>query len=75
MEIAPLPFVLGWARKKMTGGNYSLRWGDFWPHSLADQDVVYAYLSPVPMAYYGARYARKWQLVAILSAIHSLFPA
>lgn len=50
MEIAPLPFILGWARKKMTGGNYSLQWGDFWLHSLAGQDVVYAYLSPVPMA-------------------------
>ena len=50
MEIAPLPFALGWARKKATGGNYSLLWGDFWPFSLADQDVVYAYLSPVPMA-------------------------
>lgn len=50
MEIAPLPFVLGWARKRATGGNYSLQWGDFWPHSLAGQDVVYAYLSPVPMA-------------------------
>ena len=50
MEIAPLPFALGWARKKATGGRYSLQWGDFWPHSLAGQDVVYAYLSPVPMA-------------------------
>jgi len=49
MEIAPLPFALGWARKIVTRGNYSLQWGDFWPHSLADQDVVYAYLSPVPM--------------------------
>lgn len=49
MEIAPLPFALGWARKKATGGNYSFQWGDFWPYSLADQDVVYAYLSPVPM--------------------------
>ena len=50
MEIAPLPFVLGWIRKKATRGNYALSWGDFWPHTLADQDVVYAYLSPVPMA-------------------------
>jgi hypothetical protein len=49
MEIAPLPFVLGWFRKKITGGNYSFQWGDFWSRSLADQDVVYAYLSPVPM--------------------------
>jgi hypothetical protein len=50
MEIAPLPFVLGWVRKIATGGNYSFLWGDFWPHNLSDQDVVYAYLSPVPMA-------------------------
>lgn len=50
MEIAPLPFALGWARKIATRGNYSLQWGDFWSYSLADQDVVYAYLSPVPMA-------------------------
>jgi hypothetical protein len=49
MEIAPLPFILGWVRKITTGGDYSLRWGDFWPHSLVDYDVVYAYLSPVPM--------------------------
>jgi hypothetical protein len=49
MEIAPLPFFLGWLRKRATRGNYSLQWGDFWPHTLADQDVVYAYLSPVPM--------------------------
>lgn len=50
MEIAPLPFVLGWIRKIASGGNYSLRWGDFWAFSLAEQDAVYAYLSPVPMA-------------------------
>lgn len=50
MEIAPLPFVLGWVRKNATRGNYSLQWGDFWLLSLADKDVVYAYLSPVPMA-------------------------
>jgi hypothetical protein len=50
MEIAPLPFAIGWARKIATRGNYSLQWSDFWSHSLADQDVVYAYLSPVPMA-------------------------
>ncbi|MBU1689781.1 MAG: class I SAM-dependent methyltransferase [Gammaproteobacteria bacterium] len=50
MEIAPLPFALGWTKKIATRGNYSLLWGDFWQYSLAGQDVVYAYLSPVPMA-------------------------
>lgn len=66
MEIAPLPFVLGWVRKITTGGHYSLRWGDFWPHSLADQDVVYAYLSPVPMA-------RLWRKVCGEMRSGSLF--
>lgn len=50
LEIAPLPFVLGWLRKIAAGGKHSLQWRDFWSYSLADQDVVYAYLSPVPMA-------------------------
>lgn len=50
MEIAPLPFLLGWVRKQIINGNYSLAWGDLWQQNLADQDVVYAYLSPVPMA-------------------------
>jgi hypothetical protein len=26
-----------------------LRWGDFWKTNLAEFDVVYAFLSPVPM--------------------------
>lgn len=50
MEIAPLPFLFGWLGNKLAKGNYSLLWGDFWQHTLVDQDVVYAYLSPVPMA-------------------------
>lgn len=50
MEIAPLPFFLGWVRKKCVKGNYSLVWGDLWQQNLAGQDVVYAYLSPAPMA-------------------------
>ncbi|MDH5586413.1 MAG: hypothetical protein OEZ05_07260, partial [Nitrospirota bacterium] len=28
---------------------YSIQWGDFWKDDLAQYDVVYAYLSPVPM--------------------------
>lgn len=54
MEIAPLPFALAWLRRTLRRGAYRIGWGDFWPHSLASYDVVYAYLSPVPMA-------RLWQ--------------
>lgn len=50
MEIAPLPFALAWLRSMAGKGSYQIKRGDFWPHSLAAYGVVYAYLSPVPMA-------------------------
>ncbi len=50
IEIAPLPFVVGWLRHRLGRGRYQLRLGSFWSHSLAPYDLVYAYLSPVPMA-------------------------
>lgn len=49
MEIAPLPFVLARLRRMLGRGGYQISWGNFWSHKLADYDVVYAYLSPVPM--------------------------
>jgi hypothetical protein len=50
MEIAPLPFALAWLRRMAGRGSYQIKRGDYWEHSLAAYDVVYAYLSPVPMA-------------------------
>ena len=49
IENAPLPFLISWLRYSFA---YNLKssWGNFWTHDLADYDVVYAYLSPVPMA-------------------------
>lgn len=51
VESAPLPFIWSWLRIR-TGGYHQCRvlWGDFWNCNLADFDVVYAYLSPAPMA-------------------------
>lgn len=49
MEIAPMPFALAWLRKIAGRGAYQISWGNFWAHNLAGYDVVYAYLSPVPM--------------------------
>ena len=49
VENAPLTWlasrVLGLGR-----ANLELRWGDLWRAPLADQDIVYAFLSPAPMA-------------------------
>lgn len=50
MEIAPLPFALAWLRRKIGRGEHEISWGDFWAHNFSPYDVVYAYLSPVPMA-------------------------
>ncbi len=49
LELAPLPALL--ARMGARGiANAQLLRGDFWKHSLGNYDVVYAFLSPVPMA-------------------------
>lgn len=50
VEAAPLPFLLSWLRIKARGRrNCSVAWGDLWSDDLANYDVVFAYLSPVPM--------------------------
>ncbi|MDD5299109.1 MAG: class I SAM-dependent methyltransferase [Gallionella sp.] len=50
VESAPLPFLWGWLRVKLGGyRNCSVRWGSLWNCDLAQYDVVFAYLSPVPM--------------------------
>lgn len=50
VESAPLPFLWSWLRVKLGGyRNCQLRWGSLWDCDLARYDVVFAYLSPVPM--------------------------
>lgn len=49
IEHAPLPWL--WARLASLGlPNLRIQYGDFWRHGLAPYDLVYAFLSPVPMA-------------------------
>ena len=51
IESAPGPYLLSWVRWKLGGrGNACFRYGDFWSVDLGDYDVVYAFLSPAPMA-------------------------
>jgi hypothetical protein len=48
IETAPAPYLLSrWLARKCP--NLNLVRGDFWQHSLAGYDVVYAFLSPAPM--------------------------
>lgn len=48
IEAAPLPCWMGKLRTLLQT-NASVAWGDFWQHDLSTYDVVFAYLSPVPM--------------------------
>lgn len=51
VEVAPLPFVLSWLRIRLGGyRNCSVRWQSLWDSDLGNYDVVFAYLSPVPMS-------------------------
>lgn len=48
IEAAPLPCWMGKLRTVLQT-NAAITWGDFWKHDLSTYDVVFAYLSPVPM--------------------------
>ena len=53
VESAPLPFALAWWRAwcgRAGSGSVRVRWGDFWKLDFGRYDVLYAFLSPVPMA-------------------------
>ena len=50
VEAAPLPFLWSWLRIKLRGcHNCSVHRGSLWNCDLSQYDVVFAYLSPVPM--------------------------
>jgi hypothetical protein len=51
IESAPLPFALSWLRATFAGLPHArIMHGDFRNHHLGGYDVVYAFLSPAPMA-------------------------
>lgn len=49
VEIAPLPFLWSWLRLRRQSNCHVWR-GSLWDCDLSQYDVVFAYLSPVPMA-------------------------
>ncbi|MBP9218762.1 MAG: hypothetical protein KBD39_10330 [Sterolibacterium sp.] len=77
IEHAVLPWLWGWLTS-IGMRNLQIRYGDFWRESWASYDVIYAFLSPVPMP-------RLWQqarlqmrptawLVSNTFAIPEVFP-
>jgi hypothetical protein len=50
VEAAPLPFLWSWLRIKFGGyTRCTVHWDSLWNSDLSQYDVVFAYLSPVPM--------------------------
>jgi len=49
IESAPLPFLISKLRSIFCASTCKVFWGDFWEYDFSKYDVVYAYLSPVPM--------------------------
>lgn len=50
VESAPLPWLWSWLRIRLGGYRQcQAHWGSMWDHDLSEYDVVFAYLSPVPM--------------------------
>lgn len=50
LETAPIPFVLSWIMGKASGQrNLDFRFQNIWKQDLGAFDVVYCFLSPVPM--------------------------
>lgn len=65
VENAPLPFMMAWLR--LHGyTNCSMRREDFWQINFSDYDVVYAYLSPVPMARLWEKASREMRTGTLL---------
>jgi len=49
-ETAPALFLMAWLRRRLSGGaNIEIIFSDFWSQNLGEFDVVYCFLSPVPM--------------------------
>jgi SAM-dependent methyltransferase len=65
IEYAPLPWL--WARFACAGiENCRIARGDYWQTSLADFDLVYAFLSPVPMPALWEKACKEMKVGALL---------
>ncbi len=66
IEAAPLNWLIAKLRLKICGAKADIRLGNLWTANLAHYDIVYAYLSPAPMA-------RLWDKALLEMKTGSLF--
>jgi hypothetical protein len=66
IESAPLNWLISKIRLKISGAEADIRLGNLWTVNLGDYDIVYAYLSPAPMA-------RLWDKALLEMKTGSLF--
>ena len=66
VEAAPLNWLIAKLRLMVSGAQADIRLGNLWSANLADYDIVYAYLSPAPMA-------RLWDKALLEMKTGSLF--
>jgi len=59
VEASPLPFAVAWLRALPVRGNCKVHLGSFWNLDLGGFELVYAFLSPAPMAELWAKAARE----------------
>lgn len=59
IEASPLVWLLAWLRTLPVRANCRIRPGSFWSYPLEDCQIVYAFLSPVPMADLWAKACRE----------------
>ena len=66
VEASPLTCLAAWLRTRPVRGNCAVRWGNLWGEHLGAYDVVYAFLSPAPMAELFAKAAREMRPGSLL---------
>ena len=74
VEAALLPCLLGKFQATISTSDKTIRWGDFWQHNLSSYDVVYAYLSPVPMQALWQKACREMRPGSILISNSFVIP-
>lgn len=65
IEAAPAPWLIGWLMSRAQA-NVEWRRGNFWAHDWSGYDLVYVFLSPVPMPEVWAKACRDMRPGALL---------
>ncbi len=75
VELAPLPALLGWCRARVSGlPNAQLQRASLWNVDITDADVVYVFLSPVPMPALWDKASREMKAGALLVSNSFIVP-